>query len=156
MPGYESLLLDLKQLCERTQSSTRGTPADAGEETILSGASVLAALEEAKAHGLLIWKFTFSPTRELDAQGVNVNSVREELSKIGEILKATPTVKSKDKLIFEFLVSTHEAPADLSLWEAKGITVEPAEPETDAHPASRALIEEAEHNPFLAFAYCPG
>jgi two-component system chemotaxis sensor kinase CheA len=88
----------------------------------------------------------------LDVQGVNINSVREQLSKIGEILKATPTVKGKDKLVFEFLVSTHETP-DLSSWEAKGITIEPAEPEAAGPsllPAAATPAEEAEHSPFLA------
>jgi two-component system chemotaxis sensor kinase CheA len=110
-------------------------------------------IEEAKAHGLLLWNYTFSPTRELDAQGLNVNSVREQLSKLGEILKATPKVKGKDALAFEFLVAARETPTDLSAWEAKGITVQRAEQELTEPPTlpARGLAaEETEHSPFLA------
>lgn len=151
LPGYESLLTDLKEQCDQWSSPTQTESGGARAKQASGDTSILTALEEAKARGLLIWKFTFSPTRALDVRGVNVNSVREELSKIGEILKATPSVIGKDKLVFEFLVSTPKAPADLAAWEAKGITVEPTEPDgLSTLSGATATVEEAEHNPFLA------
>ncbi len=120
LPGCESLLADLHEECKHWSAS--GAPVSPSDASFL-------AVEEAKSRGLLLWRFTFSPTKELDAGGVNVNSVREQLLQIGEILKATPIVKGKDTLIFEFLVSTKESPANLASWEAKGVAVEQAEPE---------------------------
>ena len=153
LPGYESLLADLKAQCEQWSIANPIPVADKGTPAPPADPSLLTDIEEAKAHGRLLWKFTFSPSKALDAQGVNVNSVREQLSNIGEILNATPTVKGKDMLVFEFLVSTQETPADLFAWEARGITVEPAEPEqkkSSASSAGAASVEETEHNPFLA------
>lgn len=144
LPGCESLLADLNEQCNH--SATEGRPMSSSDTSSI-------ALEEAKAQGLLLWKFTFSPTKELDAQGVNVNSVREQLLQTGEILKATPIVKGKDTLIFEFLVSTKESPTNLASWEAKGVAVEPAnfeQIELSHAPREAAITEETEHSPFLA------
>lgn len=142
LPGCESLLADLSEQCKH--SASEGRPMSSADTSLI-------ALEEAKAQGLLLWKFTFSPTKELDVQGVNINSVREQLLQTGEILKANPIVKGKDTLIFEFLVSTKESPTDLASWEAKGVTVEPANFEEIALPhAPKEAALETEHSPFLA------
>jgi two-component system chemotaxis sensor kinase CheA len=145
MPGCESVLADLKELCEQSPLSgpipTRKIPGDA---------ALAIQIEEAKARGLLLWKYTFSPTHQLDAKGVNVNFVRERLSEIGEILKAAPQVTGQGMIAFEFLVAARETPNDLPAWEAQGITVQSAEQEEPASPAGVAAVEETEHNPFLA------
>ncbi len=151
LPGYDSLLADLKKQCEQWSAPTPDASRKAN--SLASDPSLAAAIEEAKARGLLLWRFAFSPTRELNAQGVDVNLVREQLSKIGQILNASSTVKGKDALVFEFLVSTQESPSDLAAWEAKGITVEPAEPEkaeTPLLPMDTGRTDENEHNPFLS------
>lgn len=148
LPGCESLLADLKEQCEQWQN-----PASGRARPAASDPSLAASIEEAKAHGLLLWKFTFSPTRALDARGINVNSVREQLAGIGEILNVTSNVKGKDRLVFELLVATKQTPSDLAALESQGMTVEPAEPETVESPALPTWPgrpEEAEHNPFLA------
>src|SRR6185369_8159593 len=80
----------------------------------------------------------------------NVNSVREELSESGKILSAAPLVKGQGEIAFEFLVSTPQAPVDLSDWEAKGVTIKAAETEDTAVRAGIPVTPEAEHNPFLA------
>jgi two-component system chemotaxis sensor kinase CheA len=152
-PGYDSLLEDLKKQCEQWSAPQPAPSAKAGKEARTSDPSLAGVIEEAKAKGLLLWRFTFSPTKALDAKGVNVVAVREQLSKIGQILESTSTVKGKNKLAFEFLVATHEAPADLSAWEARGISVEREESESSspvASPAGPTPTEETEHNPFLA------
>jgi two-component system, chemotaxis family, sensor kinase CheA len=152
-PGYESLLADLRKQCDQWAVPQPAPPKKAGTEARSTDPSLPGAIEEAKAHGLLLWRFTFSPTKALDAKGINVVSVREQLSKIGQILEATSKVKGKNKLAFEFLVATHEAPADLSAWEAQGITVEREESESSdpvTLPNGPTRTEEAEHNPFLA------
>jgi two-component system chemotaxis sensor kinase CheA len=152
LPGYESLLGDLRKECEQWSNTNAEASRDKSRH-ISSDPSLLTAVEEAKARGLLLWKFIFSPTRALDAQGTNVNSVREQLSTIGEILNSASNVEGKDTLVFEFLVATSQAPTDLSAWESKGITVEPAElgnVELPTSPAQTGTAEETDHNPFLA------
>ena len=52
-------------------------------------------IDEVKAGGQLLWKYTFTPSRELDTAGVNVKSIREQLAAFGEILKATPLIKAR-------------------------------------------------------------
>jgi two-component system chemotaxis sensor kinase CheA len=150
-PGYDSLLEDLKKQCEQWEAPP--LPTKPGMVARSSDPSVSGLIEDAKARGLLLWRFTFSPTKSLDAKGINVVSVREQLSKIGQILETTSSVKGQNKLVFEFLVATHEAPADLSTWDSQGIIVEREEAESGepvALPAKVTHAEEAEHNPFLA------
>ena len=145
LPGYESVLADLSEQCEHgSNSAAAASPVNPGDSELLT------RIEEAKARGLLLWKYTFSPTRQLDAAGTNLNSVREQLSKVGEILKATPQVKGKGEIAFEFLLAAREVPSDLQPWEAKGIVIQPAEPDDAASPAKAPTAEEAEHSPFLA------
>ena len=145
LPGYESVLADLSEQCEHgSNSAAAASPVNPGDSELLT------RIEEAKARGLLLWKYTFSPTRQLDAAGTNLNSVREQLSKVGEILKATPHVKGKGEIAFEFLLAAREVPSDLQPWEAKGIVIQPAEPDDAASPARAHTAEEAEHSPFLA------
>jgi two-component system chemotaxis sensor kinase CheA len=150
LPGYESILVELREQCE--YSSVAGPQKKAGRAE--SGdPELLSRVEEAKSRGLLLWKYTFTPTRELDSAGVNVNAIRERLSKLGEILKATPQVKGKGAIAFEFLVATPEGPSDLADWESKGVSVEPVEFETKERPvlASGAQgSEAADVHPFLA------
>jgi two-component system chemotaxis sensor kinase CheA len=151
LPGYESLLIDLRrQVAEPGQSSSRPTGTSApGFDTVL-----LTRIEEEKSRGRQIWKYTFVPSRELDARGINVNAMREEFSKLGEILKATPQIRGKGSIAFEFLVAARDAPADISAWEAKGVTVQLEEIELPGPESSASKQvsqrEEAEHNPFLA------
>ncbi len=151
LPGYESLLEDLKAQCDEWSISHPASSKGKAAPTYSSDPALHAAVEEAKAHGLLIWKFTFAPNRELNDRGVNINSIRDQLSQIGKILKATPIVQDKEHLIFEFLVAAAGTPSDLAAWEEKGVKVEPAEPEASkSGPATESRQEEAEHNPFLA------
>lgn len=146
LPGYESLLADLRQQCGSLAAT--GAPTSAPSDT-----DVVTRMEEAKARGLLLWKYTFAPSQELSGQGVSVNTVRDELSKSGEILRCTPTVKEKGSISFEFLVAARETPADIAAWEAKGVTVHPQEPAEErakaVAPTAEAALEDGSHNPFL-------
>ncbi len=149
LPGYESLLDELEAQCDEWTTSQRARSQNKGAPAL--DPALHSAMEEAKANGLLLWKFTFAPTRELNERGVNVNSIRDQLSQIGKILKATPTVQDKEHLIFEFLVATANTPSDLAAWEARGVKVESAEPEASSSgPAPETREEETDHNPFLA------
>jgi len=149
-PGYESLLADLREQCKHSavSDSVAGQPRSGSSDT-----GLLTRIEEAKSRGLLLWKYSFSPTRELDAKGVNVNSVREQLSKVGEILHATSQVKGKGAISFDFLVAARETPSELAEWEAKGTSVQPAHLDSAEAPASPVEVspdEGTDHSPFLA------
>jgi len=144
MPGYESLLAELKQQYERGEQF-EGQPGPSA-----ASATLETSIEAAKAHGGLLWKYTFLPSRDLEHRGVNVNSVREQLSKIGEILKVTPIVNGREALSFEFLVSAQDAPTDISAWEGKGVAVEPADRDRiEQTSVITPGTEASEHTPFF-------
>jgi two-component system chemotaxis sensor kinase CheA len=147
LPGHDSLLADLREQCEHSRISAPG------QSSAMTDPALLTRIEEVKARGLQLWNYTFSPTRELDVAGVNVNSIREELSRVGEILNAAPQVLRKGALNFQFLVAARDTPSDLSAWEGKGVSVQPAEQEQSellSLPGRGTPVEQAEHNPFLA------
>jgi two-component system chemotaxis sensor kinase CheA len=152
VPGCDSLLNDLKKQCESGVSSSTPKPQTHRAET--AEADVAASIEGARARGLVLCNYTFIPSQELSSQGVNIGTIREQLSKNGEILKATSSVKGQGVIAFEFLVAARETAADLAGWEAKGVTVQIVEQEAHAlRPSSsieNAANEEISHSPFLA------
>jgi two-component system chemotaxis sensor kinase CheA len=150
LPGYESLLGDLKQQCEEVSESI--SPArPAPKKLAASDADLLTRVEEAKSRGLLLWKYTFSPSHELNDRGVNLDVIREDLLKFSEILKSTSRVVGNGGIAFEFLVATKETPTDIAAWEARGVSVQSAEQaEGESKPGLPIRTEEEAHNPFLA------
>ncbi|HEX3801085.1 MAG TPA: chemotaxis protein CheA [Verrucomicrobiae bacterium] len=147
LPSYESLLAELKQQCE--------TPSDSEPVTKLPTAPMAASdttlwtsVDEARSRGLQLWKYAFTPSKKINAQGVNVNTVREQLLKVGEILKSTPIIKAQGEIVFEFLIAARNAPTDIADWETRGVTIQLLPQEETEIPA--ASPEEETHNPFLA------
>lgn len=74
------------------------------------------------------WRCVFSPSKERDAQGINLTTVRARLGQAGEIMRATPLIGSGGTMSFEFIVAFREAPADLATWEADGLQLELVKP----------------------------
>ncbi|HKR10851.1 MAG TPA: chemotaxis protein CheA [Pyrinomonadaceae bacterium] len=72
----------------------------------------------------------FTPTAELAARGVNVNSVRARLQEIGELLLAKPIVKGAGEIAFQFVVATDAEETVLKSFEADGLVFEPLHEET--------------------------
>ena len=68
------------------------------------------------------WQVEFTPTAELAARGVNVNSVRTRLQAIGELLQAKPIVKGAGDIAFQFVVSSSADEAALQDLAADGLT----------------------------------
>ena len=66
----------------------------------------------------------FTPTAELAARGVNVNSVRSRLQAIGELLQAKPIVKGAGGIAFQFVVVTNADQSVLKELEADGLVFE--------------------------------
>jgi two-component system, chemotaxis family, sensor kinase CheA len=138
-PGTEGLVEDLRK------ASGKGKP----EEDASGGADAPAvSIEEARSRGLVLWKFTFVPSKQLDERNVNINSVRTRLTERGEVLQATPRVRGEGKVAFEFIVGMKETPTEIASWEADGITAELVD-QPNA-PAQREAVSLHEHNPFIA------
>lgn len=140
-PSTDSLVEDL-----RTASGTGAASNKPGRESIPSSAP--ASAEDARAQGLVLWKFTFIPSRSLDARGININSVRALLAGRGQIIQATPRVQGEGSVAFEFIVGMKETPTDITLWERDGIAAELLDqPNTPLH---REQPSSYDHNPFIA------
>src|SRR5262249_40326587 len=118
-PGYESLVAVLKQQYEQSVQPQVTTKDKQPSDPVVS--SSIGTMKQPERSQ---WKFTFVPSRELEAEGITIDSVREELSRVGEILKASPSVKDNGELSFELMVVAENAPSDMAGWEAKGIRAE--------------------------------
>jgi two-component system chemotaxis sensor kinase CheA len=70
------------------------------------------------------WQVEFTPTAELAARGVNVNSVRSRLQDLGELLQAKPVVKGAGEIAFQFVVATTADETAFESFEADGLIFE--------------------------------
>jgi two-component system chemotaxis sensor kinase CheA len=141
-PTTDALLVDIREVSGKTEDKPR-TPAST---TGASGTET--SIEGARAQGLVLWRFTFVPSKDLDERDVNINSVRARLSRAGEILQATPSVRGEGKLSFDFIVAMKETPAEIASWEADGIRAELMEQTTSATHQEIEAVDE--HSPFIA------
>ena len=69
------------------------------------------------------WTIVFTPTAALSEKGININTIRERLKEIGEILKSTPQVKGQGEISFQFVVETEVDLAALDDWREDGIVI---------------------------------
>jgi two-component system chemotaxis sensor kinase CheA len=88
---------------------------------------------------------SFAPSAALSERGINVNAVRDRLKAIGEIETATPSVKGKGAIVFEFVVAVREVPGDFSPWENDGMNFNrlPESPSVQPTPAFETDSSEA-------------
>jgi len=108
-------------------------------------------VEEAKSRGLVLWKCTFTPARELDVRGLNVTTARERLAQAGEVISSTPRVLGEGHVAFEFVVAMRETPADITAWDKDGLVMELFDaPTAEPPPSPLPLQNDAEHDPFIA------
>jgi two-component system chemotaxis sensor kinase CheA len=105
------------------------------------------SIEDSRARGLVLWKITFVPAKDLDGRGINISSVRERLAERGQILQATPQVRGEGKVAFEFIVGMKETPPDITSWEADGMSAELMEQSRGDEPET---MLDPNHNPFIA------
>lgn len=63
------------------------------------------------------WRVEFVPSPELAERDVNVNSVRQRLMSIGEVLSVTPQVKEKGEIAFHFLIVTSAPESVFLAWQ---------------------------------------
>ncbi len=80
-------------------------------------------LERQKA-GERLWCFSFTPSPERNARGMDVNAVRERLGALGTILKAVPQVSPDAGITFDFYVTTAAEPSTWAGWAEDGFSWE--------------------------------
>jgi two-component system chemotaxis sensor kinase CheA len=90
---------------------------------VMSGTGLSRAAIPAAAPTAATWRARFTPSAELIARGVNVDSVRARLRAAATIVDATPTVLPQG-IVFEFLLAEVDEAA-IEGWRDVGITVEP-------------------------------
>ena len=71
-----------------------------------------------------VWRVTFTPSPELVARGVKVDTVRSRLLQIGQVLSVAPKVVPGGGVSFEFDVET-DRDQELATWKEDGLTYEP-------------------------------
>ena len=86
------------------------------------------------------WLIEFTPTAELAERGVNVNSVRSRLQKIGELVQSKPVVKGAGGIAFEFIVSTDAGKTAFADLQADGLTFKPAPVESAPRAKDSATV----------------
>ncbi|HEY1787740.1 MAG TPA: chemotaxis protein CheA [Verrucomicrobiae bacterium] len=148
LPGYESELNEIKSQCPDPLLSEAAAP-----QSKRDPASFAEKSKKGQRATGSVFKFTFSPSLELNAKKININTIREELLRVGKIVKSTPVVKGKGVIVFEFLVATNQVLKNTPEWKAKGVTIEfvnePELPESGSADDSQVIAEDT-HNPFLA------
>ena len=78
------------------------------------------------ASSLPRWKVTFTPSPELVARGVKIDTVRNRLLQIGQVLHVAPKIVSGGGVSFEFEVET-DREQDLAAWRGDGLAYEPVQ-----------------------------
>jgi two-component system chemotaxis sensor kinase CheA len=86
------------------------------------------------------WRVVFTPTPQLAARGVSVDSVRAMLRETGEIVDAAPRVSAEGSISFDFTVEGEFTAGDTAAWSELGMT---ATPEPLPAPAVSAAAGEA-------------
>ena len=97
------------------------------------------------ANGSKVWRFRFIPSIALSQRGVNVNTLRERLQEIGELLKSSPCTMDHGGIAFEFLVATEHGETSFEGWSDDGVTFEEYQDPFPAIPAPGVPSEAAVH-----------
>ncbi len=92
------------------------------------------SLADAAAAGARVWRFTFVPSSVLAERGVNVNSVRQRLQEVGELIHAAPLVTGGGQIAFVFLVASKAEETSFVAWRDDGLTFAPYEPPSPTEP----------------------
>src|SRR5262245_17802648 len=78
------------------------------------------------------WRFEFRPSTALAEKGITVNTVRDQLLKIGQIVSATPLVPAEGGIAFEFMVATNGSEETFVSLQSSGIRY--SAPAAEARP----------------------
>ncbi len=87
------------------------------------------------------WRVEFIPSSELAERGVSVNSIRERLTSIGELVSVTPQVKEQGEIVFHFLILTSAPESVFDEWRHDSLTFIPVTDPASADDTAAPLIE---------------
>jgi two-component system, chemotaxis family, sensor kinase CheA len=138
-------LPDVGPFLDQLEGFARGTVASAGQ----GAGPQQAASAESPSPTARTWKVTFTPSAELVARGVKVDTIRSRLMQVGQVLSVAPRVIPSGGIAFEFVVETEDA-EQLAAWREDGLTHEPIAlgattnfDDTDQRPIQRQPVEPA-------------
>ena len=121
--------------------------ASAAERASAAAVSAPGARGPAHAPSVPRWRCTFSPSADLVARGIRVDTVRKRLSSAGQILNAVPRVTADGAIAFDFELSARLDDAMVASWRDDGIAVEPivtaGVAEGDAARAPASFVPDA-------------
>jgi two-component system chemotaxis sensor kinase CheA len=89
------------------------------------------------------WRCTFTPSADLVARGVRVDTVRGRLASAGDILDAVPRVTADGSIAFDFVIAASLDELTMARWRADAIEIEPIvdDPTAPLDGAPGALLE---------------
>ena len=80
--------------------------------------------EQARAEnfGLRTWRVEFVPSAELAERGVNISTIRQRLTSLGEVVSVTPQVRDQGEIAFHFVIITSVPESVFSDWRQDSLT----------------------------------
>jgi two-component system chemotaxis sensor kinase CheA len=97
--------------------------------------------------GEKIWKFSFHPSKELFEDGININTIRSQLSSIGRIINSMPQTGEDGKISFEFILATNKPESEFDQLLSSGVSYKPAEiPEKEKDAQDKASPSRLQKN----------
>jgi two-component system, chemotaxis family, sensor kinase CheA len=146
-PDTSSLLAQLTALVETSASLRRPAPAATpGSDPSGLDAEREGHLKVALARGGRAWLFTFAPSPGLAERGVNVNTVRQRLQEVGELIHGAPLILAGGQVAFVFLVVSQASEAVFDTWQQDGLTYAPHEAGTTSAPGAPAPGNDLLHS----------
>jgi len=121
-----------RQIARLSHARTTGASSSGGRSALPPAPSspILAAGEAAR-----LWKVVFTPSPDLVARGIKVDTIRGRLSEVGRIESVAPRVTAGGGIAFEFYVEAPDDRAFLS-WRDDGITYERLPPDAQTTPSA--------------------
>ena len=146
-PGVDALIDATRALDDALAARRNGEPAAdiadvvaqlqqvaGAEETPQADAATARAIESADQ-----WECVFTPSAELIARGVNVDTIRARLRSCGEIVSAAPVVSAGGSISFRFVLSGSPDGAERESWVADGVICAKLDEVTAAPPQTVGL-----------------
>jgi two-component system, chemotaxis family, sensor kinase CheA len=82
-------------------------------------------LNEAINKGENLWHFVFSPTTQLSEQGIRVNTIREDLQTLGQLIYVAPRMSEGNKILFDLILATSSNDLPFQEGDQPGLTWQP-------------------------------
>jgi two-component system chemotaxis sensor kinase CheA len=122
---------DMEALASGTSVIEQVITARRDQKPVPDISAVLSRIAAVVASPSRLWRFQFSPSAELAARGINVNTIRSRLQEIGRVLKATPRIVDGGRITFDFIVASDVDESRFSDWQLDGLTIGPHTSTTD-------------------------